>query len=369
MAGLKDDISPQLVGRLAGALSLVSTSFDSAAFQRQAVSGLDGMELKARVSWIADALAATLPSSPDDAARVIHDAVAHDDRTGNAVLQGWTTMPLTEYIAAEMLDRPDLALPLLGSLTSRYTAEFAVRPFLEAHHDVTMDQLRAWATSPDEHVRRLVSEGTRPRLPWAGRLYHFIEDPSDTLALLEALFDDESLYVRRSVANHLNDVSKDHPGLAVDTARRWARTSTHGDYVVRHGLRTLVKRGDPDALAVLGFDHDAPVTLTNLTCTPSTIGIGDSTTISFTLQASSPTRAAVDYLVHYQGTRGAKSGKVFKLAVRDLPAGEPVEFSRRHTFGHVSIRTIHPGPHLIEIQANGRILGATTVDVESSPRR
>jgi hypothetical protein len=147
MAGLKDDISPQLVGRLAGALSAVSSSFDSAAFQRRAVSGLDGMELKARVSWIADALAATLPSSPDEAARVIHDAIAHDDCSGNAVLQGWTTMPVTEYIAAEMLDRPDLAFPLLASLTSRYTAEFAIRPFLEAHYDLTMDQLRSWTRS------------------------------------------------------------------------------------------------------------------------------------------------------------------------------------------------------------------------------
>lgn len=363
MAQLKDEISPLLVERLAGALSAVSTSFDSAGFRQRASGGLDGLELKARVSRIADALAAALPASPDDAAQLIRDAVEHDDHSQDKVLRGWATMPVNEYVATAMLDRPDLALPLLATLTSRYTAEFAIRPFIDTHYDITIEHLRSWVTSPDEHVRRLVSEGTRPRLPWAGRLHRFIEDPTDPLELLDHLAGDDSLYVRRSVANHLNDISKDHPRVALETARRWAHRPAQDGYVVRHGLRTLVKQGDPGALAVLGFDHDAMIELTYLYCTPSTVRIGETTTISFTLQAPVPTRAAVDYVVHYQGARGAKAGKVFKLAVRDLPACAPVAFSRRHAFRHVSIRTIHPGPHLIEIQANGRVLGETTVDV------
>lgn len=363
MADFKDELSPGLVGRLADAFADISESFDSASFQQRAVSGLDGLELKARVTWIAQALAESLPTSPDDAAQLIRHAVDNDNRTGTGNLQGWASMAVNEYISTAMLDRPDIALPLLGTLTSLYTAEFAIRPFIDAHYDTTMEQLRAWTTSADEHVRRLVSEGSRPRLPWGRRLHRFIDDPSDSLALLEPLVNDDSLYVRRSVANHLNDVSKDHPGLVLDTARRWAGESIQGDFVVRHGLRTLIKRGDPEALAILGFDHNAPIELTELTCSPSTISIEETTTISFTLHASTPTKAAIDYLVHYQGAHGAKAGKVFKLTVRDLPAGEPVSFSRRHAFKHVSIRTIRPGPHLIEIQANGRILGATTVDV------
>lgn len=363
MADFKDELSPELVGRLADAFSEVSGSFDSADFQQRAVSGLDGLELKARVTWIARALAEVLPASPDDAARLIQHAVDNDNQDGKGNLQGWASMAVNEYIATAMLDRPDIALPLLGTLTAHYTAEFAIRPFIDAHYDTTMEQLKAWTTSADEHVRRLVSEGTRPRLPWGRRLYQFIDDPTDSLALLEPLVNDNSLYVRRSVANHLNDISKDHPGLVLDTARRWAGESTQGDFVVRHGLRTLIKRGDPGALAILGFDHDAPIELTELSCSPSAITIGETTTISFTLHASAPTKAAIDYLVHYQGAHGAKAGKVFKLTVRDLPAGEPVSFSRRHAFKHVSIRTIRPGPHRIEIQANGRILGATTVDV------
>ncbi|MFE0107395.1 DNA alkylation repair protein [Streptomyces sp. NPDC059009] len=259
---------------------------------------------------------------------------------------------------------PDLiGLPLRAALTPCYTAEFAIRPFIDAHDHLTMDHLRSWTTDPNKHVRRLVSEGTRPRLPWAPQLSRFVADPTPALAHLESLVGDESSYVRRSVANHLNDISKDHPDIALDAAPRWSLSTTQGDFVVRHGLRTLVKRGHPAALAVLGFDHDAPIEITNLACSPSTISIGGTTTVTFTLHAPNATRAAIDYLVRYQGVRGPKAGKVFKLTVRDLPAGQAVHFSRQHRFQHVSVRTIHPGPHRIEVQANGRILGATEVDV------
>ncbi|EME96492.1 DNA alkylation repair protein [Streptomyces mobaraensis NBRC 13819 = DSM 40847] len=357
MADFKDELSPELIGRLAGDLARASASFDRTAFERLAATGIGELELMARIDRIARALAATMPASPEEADRVIRGAL-----DGGGLLR-WASMPVNAYVASALLDRPDVALPLLAALTPRCTAEFALRPFVDAHYEATMDRLRAWTTDPDEHVRRLVSEGTRPRLPWARQLSRFVADPAPALALLEALFNDESLYVRRSVANHLNDISKDHPDLALDAARRWSRSSTRGDFVVRHGLRTLVKRGHPEALAVLGFDHQAPIGITDLACSPSTISIGETTTVTFTLHATEATRAAIDYLVHYQGVRGPKAGKVFKLTVQDLPAGQAVRFSRRHRFASLSVRTIHPGPHRIEVQANGRVLGATEVHI------
>ncbi len=360
MADFKDELSPELIGRLAGDLAGGSASFDRTAFERLAGTGIGDLELKARIDWIARALATTMPASPEEAGRVIRGAL---DSGG---LTGWASMPVNAYVASAMLDRPDVALPLLAALTSRYTAEFAIRPFVEAHYEVTMDQLRAWTTDPDEHVRRLVSEGTRPRLPWASQLSRFVADPAPALALLEPLVNDESLYVRRSVANHLNDISKDHPDLVLVTARRWLRGSTQGDFVVRHGLRTLVKRGHPEALAVLGFDHHAPIEIKDLACSPSTLSIGEATTVTFTLHATDATRAAIDYIVHYQGVRGPKAGKVFKLTTRDLPAGQAVPLSRRHRFESLSVRTIHPGPHRIEVQANGRVLGATEVHITAA---
>ncbi|MDF1489036.1 DNA alkylation repair protein [Tessaracoccus caeni] len=357
MADFKDELSPELVARIGGDLAAASSAFDRAAFERLACAGLGELELMARVDWIARALATTMPPSAERADRLIRAAL------DNGGLHGWASMPVNAYVSSTLLDRPDVALPLLAALTPRYTAEFAIRPFIETHYETTMEHLRSWTTDSNEHVRRLVTEGTRPRLPWGRKLARFVADPAPTIALLEVLADDESDYVRRSVANHLNDISKDHPDLALDVARRWSRSLTRGDFVVRHGLRTLIKRGDPATLAVLGFDHDARIDMENLTCSPSTISIGDATTISFALRAAAPTKAAIDYLVHYQGARGPKAGKVFKLTVRDLPGGRAVDFSRRHRFAHVSIRTIHPGAHRIEIQVNGRVLGATEVEV------
>lgn len=359
MADFKDRMSTDLIASLANELATASSAFDRAAFERLACTGLDDLELMARVDWIARALSATMPSSAEEADLLIRAVLV------NGGLRGWASMPVNAYVASALLNRPDIALPLLAALTSRYTAEFAIRPFIVAHYDLTMDHLRSWAGDPDEHVRRLVSEGTRPRLPWGQRLTRFIADPSPTLELLNALVNDESSYVRRSVANHLNDISKDHPDLALQTAKRWSSGTTQGDYVVRHGLRTLIKRGHPEALAILGFDPDASIDLTDLTCSPTTISIGEAVTIAFTLQAPAPVKAAIDYVVHYQGARGPKAGKVFKLAVRELPAGQAVLFSRQQRFEHASIRTIHPGPHRIEIQVNGRILGATEIEINS----
>lgn len=239
MADFKDELSPTLVARLAGDIADVSASFGQAAFVQLAETGLSNLELKARIDWIARALSATMPPSPEDADQVIRAALA------NGGLEGWASMPVNAYVASAMINSPDIALPLLAILTPRYTAEFAIRPFIDAHYDLTMEHLRSWTTHPDEHVRRLVSEGTRPRLPWAGQLSRFIADPAPALALLEPLVDDDSLYVRRSVANHLNDITKDHPHLALQVGKRWSLGTTHGDFVVRHGLRTLIKRGDP----------------------------------------------------------------------------------------------------------------------------
>lgn len=357
MAAFKDQLSPAVVERLGSEIGAAWDGFDTATFTDLATDGLEGRELKARVELIAQALGATMPDKPVDADRVVRSAL---DAGG---LEGWSSLPVNSYVASSMIGQPTIGLPLLAALTPRFSAEFAIRFFIDAQPDVTMAQLGEWVEHPDEHVRRLVTEGTRPRLPWAPILRRFVTDPSPALELLDRLFDDPSEYVRRSVANHLNDISKDHPGLAVETAARWAPQSTHGDFVARHGLRSLVKRGDQSALRLLGFEPDASIELVDLTCTPAAITIGESVTIGFGLRATPPTRVAVDYVVAYQGVNGRKAGKVFKLAVRDLPAAELVSFERRHRFEHVSIRRIRPGPHRIEIQVNGRVLAGIEVDI------
>lgn len=357
MPALKDQMSAALVAQTGRELVAAWPDFDVRRFRRLATRGLAERELTQRIDLIAGALVATMPTDLDEADAVIRDVLESDG------VQGWASLPVAVYVAKAMIDAPNRALPLLAAMTSRFSAEFAIRPFFDAHYAITMRYLAEWVTHPDEHVRRLVSEGSRPRLPWAARLRRFMDDPSPTLELLDRLRNDPSEYVRRSVANHLNDIAKDHPDRAVSVARRWAADATDGGYVVRHGLRTLVKAGHPDALAVLGFDPDAAIEVVALTCSPRTIPIGGAVTLSVTLRSPAGAPAAIDYLVHYQGANGRKAGKVFKLAVCDLPPNRPITLEKRHSFAHVSIRRIHPGPHRLEVQVNGRVLAGVEIDV------
>ena len=356
MAAFKDEISPPVVAILAAEMERAWPGFPTRRFEAAATGGLDQLELLARVSHVARALGECLPEPFAEGAAVLHRALDSD------VLTGWITLACNEYVATRGIDEPDLALPLLARLTPRFSCESAIRPFVERHPEVTFAYLRRWVGDPDEHVRRLVSEGTRPRLPWAPQLRSLRADPRPAVELLDHLVSDESEYVRRSVANHLNDIAKDHSELAVSIARRWKAEGA--DRVVRHGMRTLAKQGDPTALALLGYDPAAPVSLADLTVTPGRVEVGGTVEIAFTLAAAdSPVPAMVDYRVHHAGARGTRAPKVFKLTTRTLQPGQPVRFTRRHAFREVSVRRIHPGPHLVEIQVNGRVLAGAEVEV------
>ena len=356
MAALKDRISPRLVADLADELARAHPAFPRERFAAAATSGLEELELLARVTHIARALGDALPEPFADAAAVLDRAL------DSATLTSWMTLPCNEYVATHGIDEPDIALPLLARLTPRFSSESAIRPFIERHPEVTFAHLRRWLGDPDEHVRRLVSEGTRPRLPWAPQLRSLRADPRPAIELLDHLVGDESAYVRRSVANHLNDIAKDHPELAVSTAQRWRALGA--DAVVRHGMRSLVKQGDARALALLGYDPEAQVALQDLTATPGRVEIGGTVELAFTLAVhKEPVPVMVDYRVHHAGARGPRSAKVFKLTTATLQPGAPRTITRRHAFREVSVRRIHPGPHLVEVQVNGRVLGGVEIQV------
>ncbi len=357
---------------LGAALISAWSDFPERKFVDLASTGLDELEMKDRVSHVSQALAVAMPEDFERAAAVVRSAI------GSAGLEGWIVFSVNDWVARAGLASPGTALPLLGELTSLWSAEFAIRPFIEAHPGRTFEQFDDWIESPDEHRRRLVSEGSRPRLPWGRQLRDFIADPTPTIALLDRLVDDPSAYVRKSVANHLNDISKDHPELAVETAARWlAETGgspgalgAAGDpdagrrrWIASHGLRSLVKAGDPDALRLLGFDPDARLSLTEFSVAPAQIAIGESVTIAFALTAGEPTPVMVDYRVHHAGANSSRSPKVFKLKRTVLEPHVETGFRREHRIREVSVRRIHPGPHLVEIQVNGRVLAAATVEV------
>lgn len=361
MAAFKDEISPALARALAAELRRAWPAFPTRRFTRGLAEALDPLELLARVDLLAERLARVLPESISEAAAVLWQALESPTFTG------WMTLPCGTFVARQGIDAPDVALPLLAGLTPRWSSEAPIRPFIERHPDTTYDYLRRWCSDDDEHVRRLVSEGTRPRLPWAPLLRGLIADPSPNIPLLDALVEDRSPYVRRSVANHLNDISKDHPDVALDLAESWLAHGDDAAWVVRHGLRSLVKRGDARALGLLGASTATAFELVDLVLDRDRIAIGEAVTFSFTLalppESDGPSDAIIDYRVHYAGARGTKAPKVFKLARRRLEPGRPVTLSRRHMFEHVSIRTIHPGPHAIDIQVNGVVLGTASLSV------
>ena len=185
-------------------------------------------------------------------------------------------LPFVFFVADHGLECFETSMRAQYELTKRFTAEFSIRAFIERYPNETLKRLAEWAHDPNMHVRRLVSEGTRPRLPWASRLRGFQEDPSPVLELLEVLKDDPEEYVRRSVANNLNDISKDHPELVVEVTRRWwLDASEDRRRLVRHALRTLVKAGNTEALAVLGYDAISAIEVRAVTCTPDVIEIGE----------------------------------------------------------------------------------------------
>ena len=356
----KDRINPAALQGLARDLNRAWPAFPVDEFMVRATAGLAGLELKARVIHVADALAVTLPEHFPEAAAVISRTLESPD------FDGWVVYPVDDYVARHGIDYPEVSLPLMALLTPRWSCEFAIRPFIEEHPKLTFEYLDRWIESPDEHLRRLVSEGSRPRLPWGAQLKGFIEDPSPTIALLDRLVDDPSLYVRKSVANHLNDIAKDHPDLAVSTARRWLDEGgfrERREWIVRHGMRSLIKAGKPEALALFGYDHRAEVDIAYFRVTPESIRIGEAVTIEFSLTAPQSTPVMVDYRVHHAGANGVRSPKVFKLKSVTLEPGTETNFSRDHRIREVSVRRIYPGPHLIEVQVNGRVLAAATVEV------
>jgi 3-methyladenine DNA glycosylase AlkC len=361
MPPLKEQISVSLGRQLARELHAAWQDFPEQRFSRRLAAELEPLALMDRLHLLATRLTRCLPPDLDDGATVIREALR------SPTFDGWMTVPCGFSVARTGIGEPDVALPLLAELTPRWSSEFAIRPFIETHPRVTYRHLQGWASHPDEHVRRLVTEGTRPRLPWAPVLRRLAADPAPNIALLERLVADPSPYVRRSVGNHLNDISKDHPALAVTLGRRWMEHGEDAARTVRHGLRTLIKHGDPDALRIVGVDSTRAIHLSDLHLDVDRVEVGGTVTLSFRLELdraeTTPAYALVDYRVHHAGARAQRRPKVFKLTRRTLQPGEASDFVRQHRFAPRTVRHIHPGTHTIDVQVNGRVLGSVRVEV------
>ncbi|OEJ35715.1 DNA alkylation repair protein [Streptomyces subrutilus] len=357
-------LSAQTVSDLARRLADAAGRRTSPALRARA-GALDGLSYSARVAAVRDAVLADLPGDWPAFEAVVRTALADPG------FEGWMTFPVNEAVAVRGLEVFEPGLALLHDLTPRLTAESAVRPFLRADPARALAVVRGWTADPDPHVRRLACEGTRPRLPWAPQLPAFVADPRPSLPVLDALYGDESPYVRRSVSNHLNDISRDHPGLAVETAARWlgeGGEASTTDRVVRHGLRTLIKAGRPEALTLLGHSPDVPVTVAGPLVRTPRIAVGDHLVFDYavTNTGSGPAELVVDYVVHHAKANGSRTPKVFKLTTRALAPGETLTGTKRHSFKPITTRRYHSGEHLVQLQVNGRVRGEAGFSLDAS---
>lgn len=353
---LKNRYGPEIPARIAAMIAQVHPAFPRQAFLRDALAGYEALELMPRGRHIARALRTHLPQDVPAALDILLASLdaPHD---GSGPLASFLFMPHTVYVAEYAIDHFGEAMRAQHALTQRFTAEFSIRPFIEKHPQRTLAQLRTWARDPSEHVRRLVSEGTRPRLPWAPRLRALQRDPRPALELLELLKDDPSQYVRRSVANHLNDIGKDHPGLLVAVAKRWSKNATpERAWIVRHALRSAIKRGDAGALAVSGFGAKAEVAVRRAKITPARTRIGGKVHISFDLASTRARtqRVLADLRVFYVKSGGKSAPKVFKLKTVELAARASQHFEKNLSLADLTTRRHHPGRHRVEVLLNGR---------------
>jgi 3-methyladenine DNA glycosylase AlkC len=280
-------------------------------------------------------------------------------------------LPHVFFVAEQGLDHFEASMRAQYELTQRFTAEFSLRAFLVRYPGPTLARLQTWASDRDVHVRRLVSEGTRPRLPWAPRLRAFQRDPRPVLALLERLKDDPERYVRRSVANNLNDIGKDHPALLIATCRRWLKGAPpERKWVIRHALRSAVKRGDQGALAVLGYSDGAKVAIQHVTLMPRRVRVGGAVTLGFDVVSTARTwqDLLVDFKVYFKKSSGKASPKVFKLKAVDLMPRERARLGKTVSLREMTTRKHYPGTHRVEILVNGRAYPAGSFTVIRSAR-
>lgn len=350
---LKTFFSGAVVADLAH--DLRRAGLDPSGFAAEATEGLDALELLDRGRHIAKALRRRLPDDPTGALAALVRTLGPTHTTDELLGVGMAPFkyfPHTVLIAELGPLAPEAGLEACREVTRRFSAESCVRPILEAHPALAWAAIDRWVTDPDPHVRRLVSEGLRPRLPWAPRLRGLMDDPRPALARLERLVDDPAELVRRSVANHLGDVAKDHPDLAVETARRWIEARPAREKLVRHALRWLLKQGHPGAFAVLGFAP--PRVRVEGFHAPARARLGDSVSYAFELvsEADDPQRVRVHAVVTFPMARGT-GDKVFELGTVELAPGERRTLSGRVRLHEMTTRTHRPGVHQVTVQVNG----------------
>ncbi len=364
---LKHAFADELIDRIADAATASMRGFDRSTFVAAAGADLDQLELKDRINQFADALRAQLPDDWDTTTGhlvEIASAIAFEETEAFGDMAAW---PLCSVVERHGLAEPDVSLRAMTGLTKSFSCEFAIRPYLIEHLDLTLDWCRSWLTDEDAAVRRLPSEGTRPFLPWGQGVPALLADPELGIALISELRHDPDEVVRRSVANHLNDIARNHGDRVVGITQEWS-TDDVDPGLIRHALRSLVKKGDSGALQVLGFTTDPQIGDVEFTVSPSGVSLGDSIELSaaFTSTADAAQKLVVDFVIHHVNASGATAPKVFKWTTIDLAPGEERTLTKRRRIATASTRRYHRGTHRVELQVAGSVVAESSFELRES---
>jgi 3-methyladenine DNA glycosylase AlkC len=350
--------------KLASSLKQVYKSFETERFLSNVLKPLASLELNERMRHTSAVLKQYLPPDYKKTIAIMREVIPF-------MPTGYTALVFPDYVSQFGTHDFKTSLSALHFFTRFGSSEFAIRTFLKLGFDQTIQHLYKWSEDENEHVRRLSSEGSRPRLPWSFKLDAVIQNPKHTQPILENLKQDESLYVRKSVANHINDFSKDSPDFVLKLVKSWDQSHPHTAWIMKRGCRSLFKQGDKKSLAAFNFTKDVQVAVKNFTFTPATVKIGGAITFAFELvsKKKSIQKLMVDYRIHYAKKSGALFPKVFKLKEISLNPGESISISKKQSFQDFTTRKHFPGKHKLEILVNGSVVKSVEFSVTSSSQR
>ncbi|SFZ97774.1 DNA alkylation repair enzyme [hydrothermal vent metagenome] len=361
---LKDELFNQIkVEKIANEIKEVYSSFDDKKFKRDVLKQFPSLELKERMYHIRNMLAIYLPSKYEDAVIILVKALPeeldtnkYDDDFGEFIYASYADFVCYYGCKREYLE---FSLNALKEMTKCFSVEFAIRDFINNFPEETFKMLEECSLSLNYHQRRLASEGLRPLLPWAKKIDISYMKP---ILILDNIFYDKTRYVTRSVANHMNDISKLDASFVVDTLKRWEaskkQNSKEMEFIVNHSLRTLVKIGDENALLFLGYKKNAKIKVSTLTLDKEEICIGENLVFNFTIQSKEECSLLIDYIIHFRTKVGKRTHKVYKIKKVSLNRGESRKIEKRHHFkANMSTRKLHAGEHRVEIQINGLSYG------------
>ncbi len=314
----------------------------------------DGLELKQRVRHVANAMAAQLTGKYKQDIKVVTQLIRHIQKELGDI-STFQHIFLADYIEQYGIDYPVESMKAMEYATILSSCEFAIRPFIVKYPEQVMTQMLEWTKHKHASIRRLASEGCRPRLPWGMALVAFKKDPSTILPILEALKADPSEYVRKSVANNLNDIAKDNPDVVKDIIRRWQGSSKETDWILKHGSRTMLKKADEHTLSLFGVSAVKTVQVKDLTVKNPSISIGSELNFSFMLthKESKPTLLRVEYTIYYMKASRTPTRKIFKVTENTFEPNRSYPIARKQSFKDMTTRKHYPGLHQIAIVVNG----------------